>query len=262
MKGILRLTCYTLLLTAFGTISMETCAQNPKYDSMLEDLVDGKYERVLFRAIGFTEKESTKKDPEPYAYMARAYLMIHKSDDPQLQEDYPKALKESLKYCTKFIKKDTEMEFVPDLMEFIEELRAETIAAADTEMDAEKYTRAKSLYAYLTKLDESDPSAYMMLGLANYYARATRDAEVNWDVATQLMGSMTGRIALSEQTEFYRDEPLTESMEALLKMGIVRAAEQLQTDGQRARAVELLESGLPLYEGDRGYMVTYGQIVG
>ena len=36
-------------------------AQDPKYSRMLEDLVDGKYERVLFRAIGFTEKESTKK---------------------------------------------------------------------------------------------------------------------------------------------------------------------------------------------------------
>ena len=167
-----------------------------------------------------------------------------------------------MKYCTKFIKKDKENEYVPDLMDFIEDLRAETIAAADTEMDAEKYTRAKSLYAYLTKLDETDPAAYLMLGLANYYARSTRDAEENWSTATQLMGSMTGSISISEQTEIYRDEPLTESMEALLKTGIVQAAEQLDTDGQRARAIELLEAGLPIFEGDRGYMVTYGQIVG
>ena len=55
--------------------------------------------------------------------MARAYLKIHQSDDPALKESYPKALKESLKYCTKFIKKDKEMEFVPDQLDFIEELR-------------------------------------------------------------------------------------------------------------------------------------------
>ena len=101
-----------------------------------------------------------------------------------------------------------------------------------------------------------------MLGLANYYARSTRDAEENWSTATQLMGSMTGSISISEQTEIYRDDPLTESMEALLKTGIVQAAEQLDTDGNRARAIELLEAGLPIFEGDRGYMVTYGQIVG
>ena len=133
--------------------------------------------------------------------MARAYLKIHQSDDPELKESYPKALKESLKYCTKFIKKDKENEYVPDLLDFIEELRAEAIAAADTEMDAEKYTRAKSMYSYLSKLDKTDPSAYIMLGLANYYARSTRDAEQQWATASQLMGSMTGRIAASEETE-------------------------------------------------------------
>lgn len=256
ITGLLALLCTMLFAIPNGQ------AQDPKYDRMLEDLVDGKYQRVLFRAIGFTEKESTKKDPEPYAYMARAYLLIHQSDDPALKESYPKALKESLKYCTKFIKKDKEGEYVPDLMDFIEDLRAETIAAADTEMDAEKYTRAKSLYAYLSKLDGTDPSAYVMLGLANYYARSTRDASEHWGTAMQLMASMTGRIAASEETEVYRDEPLTESMSALLKTGLIRAAEQLDADGQRTQAIELLENGLPLFEGDRSFMVTYGAIVG
>lgn len=251
-----------MALTGMVFLTGNLQGQDPKYDAMLEDLVDGKYERVLFRAIKFTEQEKTKKHPEPYAYMAQAYLKIHQSDDPALKEDYPKALKESLKYCTKFIKKDKESEYVPSLLDFIEDLRSETISAADTEMDAEKYTRAKSLYAYLSKLDGSDPSAYLLLGLANYYARSTRDAEENWDIATQLMGSMTGRIPVAEQTEVYRDEPLTESMQSLLKMGLIRAAEQLDADGQRARAVELMESGLPIFEGDRNYMVTYGQIVG
>ena len=125
-----------------------------------------------------------------------------------------------------------------------------------------KYTRAKSLYAYLSKLDRTDPSAYIMLGLANYYARSTRDATENWQTAMQLMGSMTGRIPASEETELYRDEPLTESMEALLKTGIIRASEQLDADGERTQAIELLENGLPLFEGDRSFMVTYGAIVG
>ena len=127
MKGNLHLfSLLALVFALFGSIS-DAEAQDPKYSRMLEDLVDEKYERVLFRAIGFTEKENTKKHPEPYGYMARAYLKIHQSDDPELKENYPKALKESLKYCTKFIKKDKEMEYVPDQLEFIEELRAETI---------------------------------------------------------------------------------------------------------------------------------------
>jgi hypothetical protein len=102
----------------------------------------------------------------------------------------------------------------------------------------------------------------MMLGLANYYARATRDATEQWGVAIELMGSMTGRIPASEEIENFRDEPLTESMENLLKTGIIRASEQLDADGQRTQAIELLESGLPIFEGDRSFMVTYGSIVG
>ncbi len=262
MKGNLHVfSALALILALFANLN-EAEAQDPKYNQMLEDLVDEKYQRVLFRAIKFTEKENTKKHPEPYGYMARAYLKIHQSDDPELKEDYPKALKESLKYCTKFIKKDKEMEYVPGQSEFIEDLRSETIAQADTEMDAEKFTRAKSLYSYLTKLDKTDPSAYVMLGLANYYAKSTRDAAEHWATAIELMGSMTGRIPASEEIENFRDEPLTESMNNLLKTGIIDASEQLDADGKRTQAIELLESGLPLFEGDRSFMVTYGSIIG
>ncbi|MED5335153.1 MAG: hypothetical protein VX880_02490, partial [Bacteroidota bacterium] len=70
------------------------------------------------------------------------------------------------------------------------------------------------------------------------------------------------RSPASEEIENFRDEPLTESMENLLKTGIIRASEQLDADGQRTQAIELLESGLPIFEGDRSFMVTYGSIVG
>lgn len=249
-----------LMMTAL--VAPEAQAQDPKYTRMLEDMVDQKYERVLYRAIKFTEDEKTKKHPEPYYYMAAAYLRIYLSDDPELQEKYSKALKESLKYAVKFVKKDKEIEYVLDQMEFFEELRVAAIAQADTEMDAEKYTRAKSLYNYLVKLDLKDPSAYMMRGFANYQARSKRDAYVDFDVACELIGSMTGRTKASEETGHYRVEPLSDSQESLLKTSIMSAAEQLDADGERARAVELLEYGLGLFEGDRSFMVTYSSIVG
>ena len=45
------------------------------------------------------------------------------------------------------------MEFVPQEQEFIVEIRKETVIAAETEMDNQKYTKAKSYYKYLTSLD-------------------------------------------------------------------------------------------------------------
>ncbi|MDP7435209.1 MAG: hypothetical protein QF427_03170, partial [Flavobacteriales bacterium] len=89
--------------------------------------VDGKYEKVLFKAIRYTEDDDQKKHPVPYLYMAKAYLAIHNSDDSDLRESYEvdkmKALKNALKYAGKFVKKDKEQEFVPEEQEYIEELR-------------------------------------------------------------------------------------------------------------------------------------------
>ena len=128
--------------------------------------VDGKYEKVLFKAIRYTEDDVQKKHPVPYLFMAKAYLGVHNSDDPDLRESYEvdklKALKNSLKYAGKFVKKDKEQEYVPQEQEFLESLRKETIVAAETEMDNGKFTKAKSYYKYLTTLDEEDPGAWMM----------------------------------------------------------------------------------------------------
>ena len=49
--------------------------------------------------------------------------------------DKLKALKNSLKYASKFVKKDREKEYVPTEQEFIDELRKETLVAAETEID-------------------------------------------------------------------------------------------------------------------------------
>ncbi|MGA1374199.1 MAG: thiamine pyrophosphate-binding protein, partial [Flavobacteriales bacterium] len=44
-----------------------------EYDEMLMWMVNGKYEKVLYKAIRYTESEKTANEPLPYAYMAEAY---------------------------------------------------------------------------------------------------------------------------------------------------------------------------------------------
>ena len=160
-------------------------------DELLEWCVDGKYEKVLYRAIRYTEDDEQKKHPMPYFYMSKAYLSIHKSDDADLREAYEvdklKALKNALKYASKFVKKDREKDYVPSEQEFIEELRKETLVAAETEIDNGKYTKAKGYYKYLTALDEEDPGAWLMFGTVYLTLKARRDAEVCWEKAKNLI---------------------------------------------------------------------------
>ena len=92
-------------------------------NQLLVWFVDEKYEKVLFKAIRYTEDDKQKKHPVPYLYMAKSYLGIHNSDDNDLRETYEvdklKALKNALKYAGKFVKKDREQEYVPSEQDFI-----------------------------------------------------------------------------------------------------------------------------------------------
>ena len=75
MKGNLHL--FSAILLGLFLLNLgEAQAQDPKYSRMLEDLVDEKYERVLFRAIGFTEKRPK----------APGALWLH---GPRLPQDSP-----------------------------------------------------------------------------------------------------------------------------------------------------------------------------
>jgi tetratricopeptide (TPR) repeat protein len=206
--------------------------------------VDEKYEKVLFKAIRYTEDDEQKKHPVPYLYMAKGYLGIHNSDDSDLRETYEvdklKALKNALKYAGKFVKKDKEMEYVPQEQEFLEDLRKETIIAAETEMDNGKYTKAKSYYKYLTTIDEEDPGAWMMYGTVFLALKARRDADIAWETATNLLKDQQAR-------------GLTEGQRELLQYAFVMTIEKLDEMGDRAAARTFISLGDQFVGGDREF---------
>ena len=206
--------------------------------------VDGKYEKVLYKAIRYTEDDEQKKHPMPYLYMAKAYLGIHNSDDADLRESYEvdklKALKNALKYAGKFVKKDKEQEYIFEELEYIEDLRKETIIAAETEMDNGKFTKAKSYYKYLTTLDKEDPGAWMMYGTVFLTLKARRDADKAWETARNLL--------LDQQAR-----GLTEGQQELLQYAFVTTIEKLDEMGDRAAAQDFISIGDDFIGGDREF---------
>ena len=213
-------------------------------NQLLVWFVDGKYEKVLYKAIRYTEDDEQKKHPMPYLYMAKAYLGIHNSDDADLREAYEvdkmKALKNALKYAGKFVKKDKEQEYIFEEQEYIEELRKETIIAAETEMDNGKFTKAKSYYKYLTTLDKEDPGAWMMYGTVYLTLKARRDADKSWETARNLL--------LDQQAR-----GLTEGQQELLQYAFVTTIEKLDEMGDRAAAQDFISLGDDFIGGDREF---------
>lgn len=238
-----------ILTIAIAFFSLTTLVAQQEYDELLELIVDEKYERCLYKAVKYTEKDATKKDPLPYVYMSMAFFRISESDDPALQDKFPKASKEAVKYLVKFVKKDKESEFVGQFKDYISEVRVAMIAEAEQQADDEKYTRAKGLYKYLTDIDEKDPGAWLMRAHAEYMMRSKKDARDSWEQA---------RLVLEERgTSGLTDEQLS-----LLKMAVIRNAEMLDQEGEREQARELLKSTSEYFGDDREFNVTYNSIVG
>tara|TARA_B110000459_G_C16608395_1_gene494813 strand:+ start:70 stop:882 length:813 start_codon:yes stop_codon:yes gene_type:complete len=214
-----------------------------EYNKLLMWIVDEKYENVLYKCVRYTEDEKTKKLPLPYIYMAQAYLGIHVSDDHELRAQYQadknKAIKNSLKYTSKFVKKDKERELYFEFTEFYDDLWKHSTNAAETEMDNEKYTKAKSYYKYLTSIDPEDPGAWLMFAAAYQLINSKKEAAETYEIARNLMIEQGGRGLREVQT-------------SLLHFAIIYNAELLSTI-DRAAALDWLAMGEELFRGDKEF---------
>jgi len=211
-----------------------------EYNKLLMWIVDEKYENVLYKCIRYTEDEKTKKLPLPYIYMGQAYLGIHLTEDNELRETFQvdklKALKNSLKYTAKYRKKDKENLHYHEYTEFFDELWDETKNAAETEMDNEKFTKAKSYYKYLTTIDPEDPGAWLMYAAVYQHLKSRKEAADTYEKARQLLIEFGGRGLRDVQLE-------------LLHFAIIYNAELLKSINRPA-ALEWLALGKDLFRGD------------
>lgn len=237
----------TLLLLIVSLLSFSAFAQRD-YDDLLDLFVDEKYDRLLLKAEKYTLADKTKKDPLPYLYMSMSFFEMNKR--PEIYgEDYPKAFTNSLKYCVKYRKKDKEDLYVAEYEEFFDELRLATVSEADVFMDQEKFTKCKSFYSYVTKIDERDPGGWVYLGLSLYKLRSKRDAGE---------AIVTARTIMQEGG----CDRLTEIQLGYLKSGIIAFAEYMDEIGERAQAKEWIELGYDHFKDDKEYNVTYEMIAG
>lgn len=247
---------YSLLFVASLLFSLDVSAQKgnqedeerprkplitqEEYNKLLMWLVDEKYENILYKCIRYTEDDKTKKLPLPYIYTAQAYMGIHMSDDHVLREafqaDKNKALKNSLKYAAKYRKKDKEMEHYADFTGFFDDLWQQTKTVAETEMDNEKYTKAKSYYKYLSTIDPDDPGAMLMYAAVFQHLKSRKEASVSYEKARNLLIEYGGRGLRNVQTE-------------LLRFAIIYNVELLASV-DRPAALEWLALGQDLFRGE------------
>lgn len=217
------------------------------YKDLLSLYVDEKYEKVLYKAENYTLADATKKDPMPYLFMSMTYFQMSKKDE--FKEKYPDAFKNSLKYMAKYASKDKERVCAAEYEDFFNDLRIATISEGEIMFDQQKYTKAKSMYDYLTDIDPNDAGAYIMLGMTFEAMKSKKEAGESIAKAKSLLSEKKAGHGTKEQNTF-------------LKHSLIHYASKLSDSGDKAGAKEWMDYGLEYFKDDKEFMVNYETIVG
>ena len=140
--------------------------------------MEEKYGTIISKGEGMIESDKYKKDPEIYLYISMAFFELSQSNDEDIEEDYPKALRNALKYASKFAKKDKDGVWMEDNADFFEDLKKAGIAdAAQWIGDERKMRNAVSGYKYMTKAIPDDYNLLFFKGVLEYMNRNVGQAE-------------------------------------------------------------------------------------
>lgn len=160
-----RITLLSFLIIA-GFI-LKAQPEDKKVSKITFLIVDGKYEDAVFKAQKLISDPEYRKNGWLYYYLAQSHFEI--AAKPELQEDYPKALKESLKAAyklTKYKDKPAENRAVYDeAQQFYHILKDSVIIVSEIYYDNDQPRKAAYYLSRIVKFDPDDYAVWLMKGI-------------------------------------------------------------------------------------------------
>lgn len=164
----------TLLISSlFIFVSTYSQSTDKKINKMTFDMVEKKYEDVVYRAENLKYESEYRKNPWVHLYLAQGYYEIAKK--PELQEEYGNAFKDALKAAYKFYKYRDESEeyakIYQDHQAFLTELKDSAITLSEIYYDNENPRKAAYYLGRIVKFDEDDYAVWLMKGVYEVRSR-------------------------------------------------------------------------------------------
>lgn len=233
----------TLLLI---TISLGTYAQET-YQDLLILKADQNWEKLIKKAEKYTEKDDTKKDAEPYYYLAVGYYNISFVSDRD--EEYDNAFKDALSAIGKFMRKDKDGSVFEKHREFFSEVKQYLVEMIRNEIEVGSYRKAFAWVVKMYKFDRDEIGANFLEGAIRYHRGDKTTARNKWKGAVELLDNL-------ESTSDW----LKEDYE-MLKIGVMETAKIYVQMKQEDKAKELLDKVAPWFEDDSDFQAQYDDIV-
>lgn len=156
---------------------------NKEFDKLIFLYIDEKYEKCANLGLKYTEDDDLRRDPIPYLYVSMSYFEISK--DPSLQEKYPNALKDAMKYAYKYRKKDKADTYVERYSGFLTALKDSSNRKAQYFYRQEEYRKASSVYKYICRFAPEDALMQLWWGICDVKARNIGEGERNMTMAME-----------------------------------------------------------------------------
>lgn len=239
----------TYLLGAWLVLALtgaDAKAQDPdNYGPILFMIIDKDLEKALNKAEKYTNRNKTKRHPEPYILASMAYYEISK--DESMREDYPRAFRNAIKNAYKGARYDKENEYLPEYSQYITELKVEIMKEARFYYDEGTWRKSVSYAKYVTRIDPDDLGALLLKGVGEIKSRNEFQAEKTLEEAAEIAKSSSPSSFNSELLPF-------------LRFGIMEYAEIMKERGEKDKAKPVLALGEQTFEEDtefRNFIASY-----
>jgi hypothetical protein len=206
-------------------------------EALLSLWIDQKYDKLVVKAMKYTEKDDTKNEPLPYLYAAKAFFRIS-LDESWLEknEEFKSARREALNYAAKYTKKDKNKTFAVEAEEFFAEMKPVLYEEAMNDFDANNYKKQGSVMKKITEFDPNFVGGYFGVGL-NYYGSQNKTE-----------GKKTVEDGLKRMKDLTTFDSYIDADKKFLCYIMYKTAEFLSANREKALAVKLIQAGKSYFE--------------
>jgi len=220
-------------------------AQNHVYEDLLIMYVDEEYEKCLYKADRYIEKDETRRDPLPYLYMSLCYHEMSTMEKYTTDPDYKYSARDALKYAVKYRKKDKDLEFFTHYEDYWSELNTVAMETGLFYMDDKAYSKAKRQFDRMTRYYPENPGAWQLLALSQLRMNLARDA------ALSMKEYHKAYLAVADVKRLPKDQ------QRLLREAMLRYTEYLNTKGMRDSARTTIAMGKDHFKEDLEFKALY-----
>lgn len=160
----------TIITLSFGSLFAQE--DDKKLSKIAFMMVDGKYIDVVDKAEKLAEDPDYRRNPTTYMYIAQGYFELARNWE--YQEDYPSAIKESLKGAYKMVKyaeKEENEKIIKINNDFLTQLKDTVIKISEIYYDTDNPRKAAYYMGKIVKFDPDDYAVWLMKGIYEIKAR-------------------------------------------------------------------------------------------